>query len=182
MAIRLSQPDVSEADAHRYATALHASAEQNRFDPLLGVAIIYNESRFRPRAISKNGEDYGLGQIRARYVGACRKDKNPVRRPSARCLDAKEALLEPEENIRRMGELISYHRKVCQRKVKSGHHSRWLASYQGHNHPRENRWCTPGKATWRVLAHRDRLARELERHSASAGATASNTTTASSER
>jgi soluble lytic murein transglycosylase-like protein len=36
------------------------------------VTIIQRESRFTPRAVAPDGEDYGLAQVRARYVGARR--------------------------------------------------------------------------------------------------------------
>jgi hypothetical protein len=160
-AVRLAQPDVGDADAQRYAMALQQTAQQHEFDPLTGVAIIQHESRFTPEAISPNREDYGLAQIRARYVGDCRKDKDPLRRPSAACLAEKQRLLDPNANIRRMAELITYNRSFCKRKLGSADPLRWLASYQGRNDARSKRWCTPGKGTWSVLGYQRYLLREL---------------------
>jgi hypothetical protein len=160
-AIRLGQPEISDADAQRFAMALQQSAQSHDFDPLTGVAIIHHESRFRPRAISPNAEDYGLAQIRARFIGACRDDADPLRRPSAACLAEKQRLLDPDANIRRMAELIAYNRSFCKRKLGSTDTSRWLASYQGRNDARNKRWCTPGKGTWSVLDYRRYLLREL---------------------
>ena len=161
MAIQISQPKVTTEDAARYATALNEQAQVHDFDPLTGVAMIFHESSFNPRAVSKNGEDYGLAQIRARYVGDCKKNKNPVRNPTPECRRQKELLLEPEENIRVMAELITWHRQLCRDKVGTMALPHWLASYQGRNSARERRWCSPAPATWKIIAFRDRLIRKL---------------------
>lgn len=165
LAIRSIAPNVSEEDANRYAAALQVEAERHDFDPLTGVAIIHHESRFTPRAISPDKEDFGLGQIRARHFGACKKDRDPKLRPSAGCRAVKERLLEPEENIRVMAELITSHRKICKQKVGNVRFQSWLASYQGRNSIKENRWCVPADGTFKVIRLRDRLAREVERRS-----------------
>lgn len=128
---------------------------------MTGVAIIHHESRFHPRAISPDGEDYGLAQVRARHIGACQKDKDPRRRPSAECQAVKESLLEPDENIRVMAELITTHRKLCRKKAGRADLKGWLASYQGRNSIKEDRWCIPGDGTQRVIRYRDRLVREV---------------------
>lgn len=156
-AIRFGHPEVSEEDANRYAVALQAEAERNDFDPLTGVAIIHRESRFTPRAISRDGEDFGLAQVRARYVGACRQDKNPRWKPSEACKAVKERLLEPEENIAVMGQIIAGHRKLCKQKVGNASFLGWLASYQGSNSKKENRWCVPSDGARRVARYRDKL-------------------------
>jgi hypothetical protein len=157
LAIRSIAPDVAEEDANRYAAALQIEAERHAFDPLTGVAIIHHESRFTPRAISPDKEDFGLGQVRARHFGACKKDRDPKLRPSAGCRAVKERLLEPEENIRIMGELITSHRKICRLKAGNVRFPSWLASYQGRNSIKENRWCVPGDGTLKVMRMRDRL-------------------------
>ncbi len=161
LAIRSAQPDVGEEEANRYAAALQIEAERHDFDPLTGVAIIHHESRFRPRAISPDKEDYGLGQVRARHFGACKKDRDPKGHPSAACRAVKAGLLEPEENIRIMAELITSHRKICRQKAGNVRFQSWLASYQGRNSVKENRWCVPGDGTLKVIRHRDRLEREV---------------------
>jgi hypothetical protein len=164
LAIRFGHPEVTEADATRYAAALQIEAQREDYDPLTGVAIIHHESRFHARAISHDTEDYGLAQVRARYVGACQKDKDPLRHPSAACRAVKQQLLEPEENIRAMSELITKHRKLCKQKAGSSEVHRWLASYQGRNSIKENRWCDPGEGTWSVIEYRERLVREVAKH------------------
>lgn len=163
-AIRFGHPEVSEDDANRYAAALQAEAERNEFDPLTGVAIIHRESRFTPRAMSPDGEDFGLAQVRARYVGACRQDKNPRWNPSEACRAVKERLLEPEENIAVMGEIIAGHRKLCRQKAGNASLLGWLASYQGSNSKKENRWCVPSDGARRVVRYRDKLVWVVGKH------------------
>jgi hypothetical protein len=165
LAIRFGHPDVSEEDATRYAALLQAEAERNDFDPLTGVAIIHRESRFHPRAVSRDGEDYGLAQIRARFIGACRQDKDPKRRPSAACIAVKESLLDAEENIRVMGQMITRHRQLCKQKAGTTNMLGWLASYQGSNSIKENRWCSPSDGAHTVVKYRDRLVRMVARRS-----------------
>ena len=163
LAIRIGHPEVSEEEALRYAKPLQAEAVKNDFDPLTGVAIIHRESRFHPRAVSRDGEDHGLAQVRARHIGACKKDKDPVRKPSAACRAVKESLLEPEENIRVMSQLITGHRKICKQKVGNASFLGWLASYQGSNSIKENRWCAASDGALTVARYRDRLIRELKK-------------------
>ena len=165
LAIRFAHPEVSEDAATTYAAALQLEAQRHDFDPLTGVAIIHHESRFHPRAVSPDGEDYGLAQVRARHFGECRKDRDPRRRPSAACREVKESLLEPDVNIRIMAELITTHRKLCRKKAGNDNLPRWLASYQGRNSIKEDRWCVPGDGTHSVIRYRDRLVREVTRRS-----------------
>lgn len=162
-AIQFTEPTVADEEARVIALALQEQAVEHDFDPLTGVSIIAHESRFDPKAVSKNGEDYGLAQIRARYIGDCRKDKDPLRRPSQACRRVKRRLLKPAENIRVMAELITQNRKFCKRKVGSAKFARWLASYQGRNDTRNKRWCIPGKGTFLVIDYRKELLRELRK-------------------
>jgi hypothetical protein len=162
-AIQLRHPDVSNSDAERYARALREQAELHDFDPLTGVAIISHESRFQPEVRSKSGEDYGLAQIRARYIGACKGTRDPVRHPTAACREEQKRLLVPEENIKQMALLIARNRKFCQSKVGSSTLARWLASYQGRNNPRKKVWCKPGEGTYRVIRTREELLKSLKK-------------------
>ena len=161
--MRLSRPDMPTEDATRQAKVLQTVAREHGFDPLTGVAIIHLESGWDPARVSENGEDYGLAQIRARYIGACRGDADPVRSPSKECRAVKEELLNGEANIRKMGELITLNRELCRRKVGSVALERWLASYQGRNYPERRRWCQPGEQTRAVIRYRQWLIRELAR-------------------
>lgn len=165
LAIRFGHPDVTEADATRYAEALQIEAQNYDFDPLTGVAIIHRESQFHAGAVSPDKEDFGLAQIRARYIGACKKDKDPRRHPSAACRSEKDRLLNPAENIRVMAELISGHRKLCRQKTGKTELQNWLASYQGSNSAKEGRWCTPSDGSLSVARYRELLMREVARRS-----------------
>jgi hypothetical protein len=161
-AIQLRHPDVSDADAERFAKALREQAETHAFDPLTGVAIISHESRFNPKARSRNGEDYGLAQIRARYIEDCKGTKDPLHHPTAACQSVQKKLLIPEENIKQMALLIVRNRKFCKAKVGSDTLPRWLASYQGRNNPKKRVWCKPGAGTHRVIRIRNELLRTLK--------------------
>lgn len=160
-AIRFAQPQVTEADSQVIAQALQEQALAHDFDPLTGVSIIRFESNFNAKVVSKNGEDYGLGQIRARYIGACKKDPDPKNNPGPECRKVKAMLLDPEENVRVMAELITANRKFCKSKVGNSSFPRWLASYQGRNNVRKKQWCKPGDGTHKVIRYRQTLLKEL---------------------
>jgi hypothetical protein len=160
-AIELSQPRLEPADTERYAKALQEQAVAHDFDPLTGVSIIHFESGFDQRALSRNGEDHGLAQIRARYIGACKKDPNPKKAPGPECRAVKMKLLDGVENIKVMAELITQNRKFCKRKVGSANFARWLASYQGRNNVRKKQWCKPGEGTYKVIRYRTTLLQKL---------------------
>jgi hypothetical protein len=169
-AIALSRPGIAVDEAERYAKVLQEEAKERGFDPLTAVAIVHFESGWHPEVVSSNREDYGLGQIRARYVGACRSDSSPRDNPSDECRALKKSLLDAETNLRTMAQLIDDNRKLCLEKTKSGATSRWLASYQGLNFPKQGKWCQPGEKTWQVVKYRDFLVRELGKKKPSASA------------
>ena len=160
-AILIGRPDMPVDEATRYATVLREVARQHEFDPYTGVSIIQHESGFLPRLVSDDGEDYGLGQIRARYVGACREDSDPLKAPSDACRKVKQSLLVPETNIREMAEIITRNRELCRRKTGSAWFHQWLASYQGRNFPKQGKWCQPGPDTFEVVKYRRWLVREV---------------------
>lgn len=162
-AIQLRHPEVTNDDAERYAKALREQAEVHDFDPLTGVAIISHESRFNPKARSSNGEDYGLAQIRARYIDECKGTNDPLHNPTPACQAVQRKLLVPEENIKQMALLITRNRKFCKAKVGSELLPRWLASYQGRNNPKKRVWCKPGQGTYRVIRIRQELLRDLKK-------------------
>lgn len=156
-AILLSRPTLPVAEATRYARILADEAKKHDFDPLTGVAIIHFESRWRPSAVSADGEDWGLGQIRARHLAACRADDDPLGNPSDACRAAKQTLLVPEVNIRHMAAIISANRELCKEKVGSADLPRWLAGYEGLSRPSRDVWCKPAAKTWEVVAYRKML-------------------------
>src|SRR4051812_24067478 len=104
-------------EAHRYARLVQHEALAHDFDPFTAVAIVHFESRWSPGAISPDGEDYGLGQIRARWLSACRADEDPVHAPSDACRAAKNTLLVPEVNLKRMSTIITANRELCKEKT-----------------------------------------------------------------
>ena len=92
-AVRLLHPEL--AGAEELAGLLEQAAARAHVDPLALVAYVEHESRFRSRVVSRDGEDYGLGQIRARYQKACRGARR-----SRACRAEKARLLEPAYNLR----------------------------------------------------------------------------------
>ncbi|MCU0691071.1 MAG: hypothetical protein MUF54_06695 [Polyangiaceae bacterium] len=162
-AIQLSQPDMPRAQAERYAKVLRQEAKEHNFDPLTGVAIVHRESRWIAGAVSEDGEDYGLAQIRARYVGACRQDADPLHAPSEACKAVKQSLLQGENNLRVMATLVTLNRELCKQKTGTARFEQWLASYEGRNYPGRDRWCKATDQTRQVLRYRQWLLAELAR-------------------
>ena len=156
-AILMSRPTMPKVEAARYATVLNQVALAHDFDPLTAVAIIHFETRWQPSLISADGEDYGLGQVRARYLAACRDDEDPVGAPSEACQAAKANLLDGAFNLKRMATIITANREMCRERTGTALAPQWLAGYQGYNSPSADRWCTPGDKTWRVLDYRKEL-------------------------
>ena len=111
--------------------------------------------------VSADGEDFGLGQIRARWVGACRGDADPVHDPSPGCRAAKMGLLEGDANLRRMAVIISANRELCRDKTGKADLPRWLAGYEGLNRPSLDRWCAPNATTWQVVGTGKKLVEKL---------------------
>jgi hypothetical protein len=160
-AILMSRPTMPPAEATRYAKLLDHEAREHDFDPLTAVAIIHFESRWRPTAVSPDGEDWGLGQIRARWLSGCRDDADPVRNPSPACRAAKNSLLVPEINIRRMASIITANRELCKERAGMGDLPHWLAGYEGLSQPARDVWCKPNAKTWQVVAYRKMLVAKL---------------------
>lgn len=156
-AITMSRPGISEREATHYARVLNEVAAAHQFDPLTAVAIVHFETRWQPGLVSPDGEDHGLGQVRARYVGACKGDADPVNAPSPECAAVKRSLLDGATNLRRMGVIIAANRELCRAKTGSGRADRWIAGYQGRNFPSRGLWCQPDARTRRVLAYRHDL-------------------------
>lgn len=159
--IFLSRPGMPFDDAEKLAKVVQEEAKARGFDPLSVVSIVHFETGWLPHLVSENGEDFGLGQIRARYVGACRKDEDPLNDPSPECLQVKEELLDGEKNIRQIAELITRNRKFCKEKTGTAWFQQWLASYQGLNFPSKNLWCQPKQVTWRVINYHKKIQADL---------------------
>ena len=151
-------PSVDAGLLREYSTTLHAEAREHGFDPLIGAAIIWHESRWHPHAISRDGEDVGLAQIRARFVGACLTDPDPTD-PGRDCLAVRVGLQVGEHSIRTMGALIGTWRKRCQKET--GTATTWLRGYVGQSDPQAGTWC--GKRRGKLLPL-PKSVRSIRRH------------------
>ncbi len=160
-AITLSRPTIQKEEATRYAKILNEVASKHDFDPLLAVAMIHFESRWLPATASEDGEDFGLGQLRARFIGACKTDLDPVNAPSEACKAVKAQLLVGEWNLRQMGGIIGANKKMCAAKRGKNQPEFWIAGYQGLSQPERNKWCVPGPTTTRVLDYHKELQKQL---------------------
>jgi Transglycosylase SLT domain len=160
-AMLLARPGMSRDEAASYATVLQQEAKDHGFDPFTGVALIRRESRWQARAVSPDGEDYGLAQIRARYIGACRSDPDPLHAPSEACQQVKRSLLNGAYNIRVMATLITRNRALCKDKTGTALFGQWLASYEGRNYPGSDKWCQPAEGTQEVIQYQRWLVSKL---------------------
>lgn len=106
LAIGLCRPSLSTAARTNYAKIVLDRSAKLGVDPLMLIAIPDHESGWLPTAVSKDGEDLGLGQIRARYRPACAKDADPVHAPSTACAAEKKRLLDGEHNLGVMADAI----------------------------------------------------------------------------
>ncbi len=135
-ALHLANPQLAKPVRHNLAHVIAVEAERAHVDPLLMIAIFWHESGVRSGAVSADGEDYGLGQIRARYIGACRHDADPLNNPSQACLAVKSSLLNPNYNIRVTAQVIAKWRKTCQEETGTrALPHRWLSGYAGESRP-----------------------------------------------
>ena len=158
-AISMSRPAIPKEEASRYAKILNEIGSKHDFDPLLAVAMVHYESHWLPGVASEDGEDFGLGQVRARFVGACRTDLDPIHAPSEACKTVKAQLLVGETNLRAMGAIIAANKKMCSEKANKSKPEYWIAGYQGLSQPERNKYCIPGPTTTRVLDyHKEILA------------------------
>lgn len=164
-ALHLANPTLSKPVRQNMAKTIAIEAERAHVDPLLMVAVFWHESGVRRGAVSKDGEDYGLGQIRARFIGACRHDEDPVHNPSEECLAVKASLLDANYNIRVTAQVISKWRKTCRETTgtKALPH-RWLSGYAGES--RSGAMCGQRKVggRWRDLPQSSRVRNMLRLH------------------
>jgi len=153
VAILLCQPGLGNRVASRYAGVLADEARQHRFDPMTAAALICHESHWLAGAVSRDGEDYGLGQVRARFIGACRADLDPVSSPSPSCLATKASLLDPVYNIRVVAEQIERWKRLCRSKTgRRATDQQWLSGYGGLSRPAQGTWCGLRRSKGRWVA------------------------------
>ena len=99
LAIRSSNPALSEAKAHVYASWVLQESTARSLDPWIFQAIIHRETRWSAGAVrhERNGScSVGLGQINV----PCRKQLI-------------HSLLEPRANLYRVGEMLERLQRTC---------------------------------------------------------------------
>jgi len=109
-------PSMPEARAERYAQIINDAADRWRIAPLLIVAEIYVESRFRRRAYSK--KNYGLMQVRV--------SKNV----HAKYLGREQLLFEPRRNIYTGVAMLAFWKRYHHRRCRNRPPHPWWSHYQ----------------------------------------------------
>jgi hypothetical protein len=164
-------PSLPQKTASNYAAMASKAAAQASVDPKIVVALVCTESGWRSGAVSRDGEDWGLGQIRARYLPGCRGDADPTSAPSKTCRATQASLLGPEHNLQIVAKAIKSWRVRCRQQTGHARERNWLAGYVGLGQRgqskcgmtrRKGRWkYLPTSATvQRVLDTRKRLIRQ----------------------
>ena len=155
-AIGLSQPSLPQRSRVAYAKTVREVSKEHHIDPFTIVAIGWHESRWRSSVISRDGEDYGIMQIRARYVGGCRGKPGD----SESCKATKASLLNPHVNIRSAARHITEWRKTCRKLTgRPALFARWLHGYGGMGNLKRKIICGQQKlkGRWRDLPVRKKL-------------------------
>lgn len=115
LAINLSSPKLLPSRVQVYSKTIAAQSAKLEIDPLIIIAIIKHESHWVQGLISRDGEDYGLMQVRSRY------STTPP-----------ERLLLGENNIIVGTYMIKSSQHFCEkRKGQKPSTQEWLACYQG---------------------------------------------------
>lgn len=109
-------PQVPRSTASRYAEIIRREARRHELDPLLVVALIQRESRWRPRAKSRT-HDFGLLQVHV------------SRTTHASYLRAPERLFKPALNIKLGVRLLALWKRFHARSCKGKKHP-WWSHYQ----------------------------------------------------
>lgn len=132
LAMQISAPHATppEPRATVFATTIQQQADNVGVDPMIFVAIIAHESQWNERAISEDGLDYGLMQVRRLYYGA---------HPSL--------LLNGENNIKAGANVIKKSIDFCRTFLKREPTTvEWMSVYQGN--PRS---CRPSRLAKKVV-------------------------------
>jgi hypothetical protein len=172
IAILLCNPMLNHGTASSYGRMLDSESISHGFDGMTAASLICHESGWRAGAVSPDGEDYGLGQLRARYIGKCAGDFDPVRAPSPGCVATKAMLLDGATNIRLVADHIMRWKRLCRTRSGSGAAKHWLTGYGGLSRPSLGEWCGRRRSQGRwvevvhhkvkeILSIRRRLARGL---------------------
>jgi hypothetical protein len=141
-AIGLCRGEMPQHERRSYAQIIHEYADRLNIDPLLVVAMVDHETGWKPVSISADREDYGLGQVRARYRPECSADRNPLTRPSRRCAREKQRLLNGRHNLRVVFGIIDMWRSQCRKVIGwSVTEQGWMQAYAGFNRPSQDEMC-----------------------------------------
>lgn len=153
----------AEASAH-----LRALAIQHDLDPFTIIAVVRNESGWKPAAVNPKSGARGLGQIMPSNYPECRRAP-----ASAECKKIKHALLDWKYNLSETARTMATWREFCGKKVGSRLAIHWLPGYQGLDfrrgatcgHKKKRRGWSPlpavPKLTTKVLAKRRELEQRL---------------------
>lgn len=107
-------PFLSQGTASSYARHVEHQARTKRIDPVLVLAVIWVESRFRSRARSRTN-DYGLMQLHV------------SRRTHRRFRGREKLLFQPKRNIRLGAAMLKFWRWHHRTRCKGRHH--WVGHY-----------------------------------------------------
>lgn len=140
-AIALCAPSMPHAQRVQYAKVIVSEAPKARVAPFDIVALVDGESTWNSRVVSSDGEYYGLGQVRVRYLPACKSDLDPIGNPSSACQAAKVRLLEGTNNLRLTVQLAGKWRKICQKQTGRQDQAYWMSGYKGHSNPSRGMVC-----------------------------------------
>lgn len=133
-------PQVGTVNARVYAREI-VKAQSRGVDPLLVTALIYRESRFRPKA--RSGRNYGLGQVRVSQT------TNP------RLIGREVVLYNPVVNIRYTLRMLTMWR--AWHKGRCGTDHPWFAHYQWGRRVRNLGSAKRVGAVYRKLVRRFRV-------------------------
>jgi hypothetical protein len=128
----MSRPKLPRETKRAWAGSLLRVAKKYDFDPFTAVAIIHNESHWNPQAVSRDGEDFGLGQARARYLEGCDSGQPARDDMSSSCMAVKARLMTPSYSIELLGRSINLWRTTCHKATgRKALLKRWLHGYGG---------------------------------------------------
>ena len=129
VAIGVCRPSLPLPKRITYANIIMTSTP-GVVDPFVVVALVDHESGWIETAISKDGKDYGLGQVRRKFIPKIEWAK----------------LLDGEFNLRKTISILEMWRNICKVQVKVESTEVILAGYAGHSKPKQGVWCGIGKS------------------------------------
>lgn len=159
-AIAVATPSLPTAARDSYARSIEASAAKHKLDPLLFVAIIHGESRFRSGLIGGlNQQCVGLGQVCLHIYPECQAGFT-----TEACLARRAELADPTTNIKTIGVHLAKWRTWCKQKTRRQPQPKHLLfAYGGWNNPSLNLWCgqRQKRGKWVDVASPKTLSRTL---------------------